>query len=53
MVGYAGSKDGLSPGQRKILTVGVELASNCPVLFLGARRWDLEWFEAADLYNRL
>ena len=45
MVGYAGSKDGLSPGQRKILTVGVELASNCPILFLGAHRRDGEWLE--------
>lgn len=33
-VGEIGAADGLAPGQRKILTIGVELASNCPILFL-------------------
>ena len=34
LIGVAGSTSGLSPGQRKILTVGVELVSNAPVFFL-------------------
>lgn len=34
-IGEPGAADGLAPGQRKVLTIGVELASNCPILFLG------------------
>jgi len=34
MIGQSGSVNGLSPGQRKILTVAVELVSNAPVIFL-------------------
>ena len=34
MIGVSGSSNGLSPGQRKILTVAVELVSNAPVFFL-------------------
>jgi ABC-type multidrug transport system ATPase subunit len=34
LVGEAGAADGLSPGQRKILTIGVELCANAPILFL-------------------
>ena len=33
-VGTPGSSDGLSPGERKRLTIGVELAANAPILFL-------------------
>ena len=33
-VGTPGSPDGLSPGERKRLTIGVELAANAPILFL-------------------
>ena len=33
-VGNPGSPDGLSPGERKRLTIGVELAANAPILFL-------------------
>ena len=32
-IGEAGAADGLSPGQRKRLTIGVELASGAPILF--------------------
>ena len=35
MIGEPASAEGLAPGQRKILTIGVELVSNCPILFLG------------------
>ena len=34
MIGVAGSDTGLAPGQRKVLTVAVELVSNAPVFFL-------------------
>ena len=34
MIGTAGSETGLAPGQRKVLTVAVELVSNAPVFFL-------------------
>lgn len=34
MIGTAGSDTGLAPGQRKVLTVAVELVSNAPVFFL-------------------
>jgi ABC-type multidrug transport system permease subunit len=33
-VGLPGSPDGLAPGERKRLTIGVELAANAPILFL-------------------
>jgi ABC-type multidrug transport system ATPase subunit len=39
MVGEVGAANGLSPGQRKILTMGVELVSNAPILFLVRRCW--------------
>ena len=34
LIGEAGAANGLAPGQRKILTVAVELVSNAPILFL-------------------
>jgi ABC-type branched-subunit amino acid transport system ATPase component len=34
MIGEVGAANGLAPGQRKILTIGVELVSNAPILFL-------------------
>ena len=34
MIGEAGSADGLAPGQRKIVTIAVELCANTPILFL-------------------
>lgn len=34
-VGEVGSPDGLAPGERKRLTIGVELVSNSPIIFLG------------------
>jgi ABC-type transport system involved in cytochrome c biogenesis ATPase subunit len=37
LVGEVGAANGLSPGQRKILTMGVELVSNAPILFLVRR----------------
>jgi ABC-type multidrug transport system ATPase subunit len=36
LIGEVGAANGLAPGQRKILTIGVELVSNAPILFLGA-----------------
>lgn len=33
-VGNPGSPDGLAPGERKRLTIGVELAANSPIIFL-------------------
>jgi ABC-type multidrug transport system ATPase subunit len=33
-VGNPGAPDGLAPGERKRLTIGVELAANAPILFL-------------------
>lgn len=35
MVGEPGAADGLAPGERKLLSIGVELVSNSPILFLG------------------
>ena len=34
IIGEVGAANGLAPGQRKILTAGVELVSNAPILFL-------------------
>lgn len=34
LVGLPGSVGGLAPGERKVLTIAVELASNAPILFL-------------------
>ena len=34
MIGTSGSEGGLAPGQRKVLTVAVELVSNAPIFFL-------------------
>ena len=34
MVGEVGAANGLAPGQRKLLTMGVELCANAPILFL-------------------
>ena len=34
MIGESGSADGLAPGQRKIVTIAVELCANTPILFL-------------------
>jgi ABC-type multidrug transport system ATPase subunit/ABC-type multidrug transport system permease subunit len=34
LVGEVGAANGLAPGQRKILTIAVELVSNAPILFL-------------------
>jgi ABC-type multidrug transport system fused ATPase/permease subunit len=36
IVGEPGSTDGLGGAERKMLTIAVELASNAPILFLGA-----------------
>lgn len=35
MIGEPGAADGLAPGERKLLSIGVELVSNSPILFLG------------------
>lgn len=35
-VGEVGAGDSLSPAERKILTIAVELAANAPIMFLGA-----------------
>jgi hypothetical protein len=35
LVGEIGSADGLAPGERKRLTIAVELVSNAPIVFLG------------------
>jgi ABC-type branched-subunit amino acid transport system ATPase component len=43
LVGEVGAANGLSPGQRKILTMGVELVSNAPILFLVRRGAALCW----------
>lgn len=37
MIGESGSVDGLAPGQRKIVTIAVELCANTPILFLDVR----------------
>ena len=37
-VGDVGDVDGLAPGERKRLTIAVELVSNSPVIFLGKNR---------------
>ena len=34
LIGETGAANGLAPGQRKILTVAVEMVSNAPILFL-------------------